>query len=302
MNRNIALIAHGGAGGINYPHRRRQGLIKAVRAGYEILREGGSSLDAVERTAMIMEDITIFNAGTGSYLNLEGVVEMDASIMTSDMRFGAVGVIRDVRNPVAVARMVMEKTDHLLFCGENAVRFARLMGLPYHNPVTAEKKRIWKRKKQKRESTYFKNVDKSIELYGTIGAVAIDRSGSIAVATSSGGINLRAPGRVGDTPVIGAGTYADPNGGVSTTGHGEEIMRNLLAYRVVQAMARQPAKVAAARVLAYATKNGCRCGMIGISKRGEIFYLSNTKAMSWCYIKNGAINFFRDPGSKGTKY
>jgi len=302
MNRNLALIAHGGAGGINYPHRRRQGLIRAVRAGYEILRDGGSSLDAVEKTAIVLEDTTIFNAGTGSYLNLEGEVEMDASIMTSDLKFGAVGVINNVRNPIAVARMVMEQTDHLLLCGENAVRFARLMGLPHYNPMTAEKKRIWQRKKQKRESAYFKKIDRSIELYGTIGAVAIDRHGSIAVATSSGGINLRLPGRVGDTPIIGAGTYADPNGGASTTGHGEEIMRNLLAYRVVHAMASQPAKGAAARVMAHATRNGCRCGMIGISKRAEIFYLSNTKAMSWCYIKNGTINYFRDPGSSRTKY
>jgi beta-aspartyl-peptidase (threonine type) len=302
MNRNIAVIAHGGAGGINYPHRRRTGLIKAVRAGYEILRRGGTSLDAVEKTAIILEDTTIFNAGTGSYLNLVGEVEMDASIMTSDQRFGAVGVIKDVRNPVAVARMVMEHTDHLLLCGDNAVRFARLMGISYHNPMTEEKKRIWQRKKQKRESTYFKKIERSIELYGTIGAVAIDRRGTIAVATSSGGINLRLPGRVGDTPIIGAGTYADINGGVSATGHGEEIMRHLLAYRVVHAMARQPATAAARKVLHYATKKRCSCGVIGISKKAEIFYLSNTKAMSWCYMKNGVMRSFRSPGRDGIKY
>jgi beta-aspartyl-peptidase (threonine type) len=292
MRTSIALIAHGGAGGINYPHRRRRGLTKAVRAGYEILSAGGSSLDAVEQTAIILEDISVFNAGTGSYLNLTGEVEMDASIMTSDLRFGAVGIIRDVKNPISVARMVMEGTDHLLLCGANAIRFARLRGIPYYNPKTREKELIWKRKKQKRESNYFKKVGEFSELYGTIGAVAIDRNGKIAVATSSGGINLRLPGRVGDTPIIGAGTYADRNGGVSTTGHGEEIMRRLLAFRSVHAMARLKASEAGQKVLQYATKHGCRCGMIGISRRGEIMFLSNTKAMSWCCIKNGTMRSF----------
>lgn len=293
MKGKIAFIAHGGAGGINYPHRRRRGLIKAVRAGYEILSGGGSSLDAVEKAAIILEDTSVFNAGTGSYLNLTGEVEMDASIMTSDLRFGAVGVIRNVRNPISVARMVMEETDHLLLCGDNAVRFARLRGIPYHNPKTKEKERIWKRKKQKRESTYFKRIGKFSKLYGTIGAVAIDRYGKISVATSSGGINLRLPGRVGDTPIIGAGTYADRSGGISTTGHGEEIMRHLLAFRAVNAMARHTAKEAGRQVLQYATTHGCKCGMIGINKKVEIVCMSNTKAMSWCYIKNGVMRSFQ---------
>jgi beta-aspartyl-peptidase (threonine type) len=293
MKSSIALIAHGGAGGINYPHRRKKGLIKAVRAGYEILRDGGSSLDAVEQTAIILEDTSVFNAGTGSYLNLTGEVEMDASIMTSELRFGAVGVIRDVRNPISVARVVMEGTDHLLLCGENAIRFARLKGIPYYNPKTKEKERIWKRKKQKRESTYFKRVGEYSEIYGTIGAVAIDRYGQISVATSSGGINLRLPGRVGDTPIIGAGTYADRNAGVSTTGHGEEIMRHLLAFRAVKAMSRLKASQAGRQVMEYATKHSCKCGMIGINRKVEIIYLSNTKAMSWCYIKNGTMRSFK---------
>lgn len=292
MKTKIALIAHGGAGGINYPHRRRTGLKKAVQTGYEILRQGGSSLDAVEKAAIVLEDTSIFNAGTGSYLNLAGDVEMDASIMTSELRFGAVGVIRDVRNPISVARMVMENTDHLLLCGENALRFARLMGVKYHNPKTKEKELIWKRKKQKRESTYFKKIVDFADHYGTIGVVAIDQKGMISVATSSGGINLRLPGRVGDTPIIGAGTYADPNAGVSTTGHGEEIMRQLLAFRAVTLMSKMSARQAGRKVLDHATKSGCRCGLIGISSRVEILFLSNTQAMSWCYIKNGTMRSF----------
>jgi beta-aspartyl-peptidase (threonine type) len=292
MSSPIAIIAHGGAGGINFPARRRNGLIKAVRRGHEILREGGSSLDAVTQAAIILEDTSIFNAGTGSSLNLLGEVEMDASIMTSDLLFGAVGVIRDVKNPISVARLVMEKTDHLLLCGENAIRFARLMGVKFHNPITREKRSLWKRKKHKRESAHFKRINEFADLYGTIGVVAIDHSGMIAAATSSGGINLRLPGRVGDSPILGAGTYADRNGGVSATGHGEEIMRHLLAYRVVALMAKMPARAAGRKVMHYATEAGCECGIIGIDKKACILCINNTKAMSWCYIKNGRMHTF----------
>lgn len=292
MRKRIALIAHGGAGGINYPHRRRIGLKKAVRVGYEILQQGGSSLDAVERAAIVLEDTSIFNAGTGSYLNLAGEVEMDASIMTSESRFGAVGVIKDVKNPISIARMVMEKTDHVLLCGENAIKFARIMGAKYHNPKTREKELIWKRRKQTRESTYFRKFVDFYDSYGTIGVVAIDQNGLISVATSSGGINLRLPGRVGDTPIIGAGTYADTYAGVSTTGHGEEIIRQLLAFRAAVLMKKMPARKAGRKATDWATKHGCRCGMIGINRKYEILCISNTRAMSWCYMKNGTMRSF----------
>jgi len=293
MKSRIAIIAHGGAGGINYARRRLTGLKRAVQDGYEILVQGGSSLNAVEKAAITLENTSIFNAGTGSYLNLSGDVEMDASIMTSDMKFGAVGVIRDVKNPIRVARLVMEKTDHLLLCGDNAIRFARLMGLPYHNPKTREKEIIWERKKRKCESTYFKKIKDFNQQFGTIGVVAIDINGLISVATSSGGINLRLPGRVGDTPVIGAGTYADRNGGVSTTGHGEEIMRQLLAFRAVDLMSRLPAVRVGKMIITHATNSGCQCGVIGIDKHSGILCTNNTKAMSWCYIKNGTLRAFK---------
>jgi beta-aspartyl-peptidase (threonine type) len=206
--------------------------------------------------------------------------------------FGAVGVIKGVKNPIRVARLVMEKTDHLLLCGENAIKFARLMGMKYHNPKTKEKERIWRRKKKKCTSTYFKRISELVDLYGTIGVVAIDRRGLISVATSSGGINLRLPGRVGDTPIIGAGTYADKNGGVSATGHGEEIMRHLLAYRAVALMDKTTIKRAGERVMSYATKNGCKCGIIGINKNAGMLCVNNTKAMSWCYISKEKLSVF----------
>jgi beta-aspartyl-peptidase (threonine type) len=117
-------------------------------------------------------------------------------------------------------------------------------------------------------------------------------NGCIAAATSSGGITMRLPGRVGDTPVIGAGTYADRNGGVSVTGHGEEIMRHMLAFRAVTMMAHYPAQRAGRQVINYATKVGCRCGMVGIDKQGRFLCCNNTKAMSWCSIKNGTLKVF----------
>ncbi len=292
MKRTIALIAHGGSGGIDHPHRRRTGLRRAVEAGYAILEGGGSSLDAAEKAATILEDATIFNAGTGSCLTLNGEVEMDASIMTSDLRFGAVGAISNVKNPICVARMVMEKTDHLLLCGENATRFARLMSVPRHDPVTDEKKRIWRRKRKKLESKYFPRLPDLASRYGTIGCVAIDRHGDISVATSSGGIFLKLPGRVADSSVLGAGTYADRSAGVSATGHGEEIMRLLLAFRCVTYMARMSAEAAGRKALALASKHGCGCGMIGIGKRGDMLCVHNTPGMSWCYLKNGAMRSF----------
>lgn len=287
-----AIIGHGGAGGISFPKRRKDGLIKAVSIGYGILRQNGSSLDAVEKAVEILEDTTIFNAGTGSSLNLKGVAEMDASLMTSEQRFGAVAAITDVKNPIKVARLVMEKTDHLLLFGNSAVRFARLMGLKYYDTKTKEKERIWLRMRRNLRSTYFKKLKDIAELYGTVGVVAIDKQGLIAAGTSSGGITMRLPGRVGDTPIIGAGTYADKNAAVSATGHGEAIMRTMIAFRAVWLMARYPVQTAGRKIIEYADRADCRCGLVGIDKKGNTLCVSNTRAMSWCSIKNGKMKMF----------
>ncbi|HEC78311.1 MAG TPA: asparaginase [candidate division WOR-3 bacterium] len=289
---DCAIIANGGAGGIKFPRRRHQGLVKAVAAGYEILKQGGSSLDAVEKAAMILEDSKVFNAGTGSYLNLTGEVEMDASLMTSELKFGAVGAIKNVRYPIKVARLVMEKTDHLLLCGDGAASFAYKMGLKKYNPRTKEKIRLWKRKKKNIDHSYFPQLKKIAGLYGTIGVVAIDKTGLIAVANSTGGISLNLPGRLGDTPIIGGGIYADRFGGVTATGHGEEIMRHLLSFRAVSLMARYPAPLASKKIIDYATAHNCRCGLIGIDRKGRILNVHNTPAMSWCYIKKGRMKSF----------
>jgi len=287
-----AIIANGGAGGINYPQRRKNGLIKAVSIGYGMLAQGASSIDVVEQAVIMLEDTTVFNAGRGSSLNLVGEAEMDAAITTSELRFGAVAAIKNVKNPIQVARLVMEHTDHLLLCGEGSMKFARLKGIKYYNPKTKEKRRLWRRKRKKFQSKYFTKLKELADRYGTIGVVAIDKNGLITVGTSTGGITLRLPGRVGDTPLIGTGTYADKNGGVSATGHGEEIMRYMLAFRTVSLMSHYPARTAGKVIIDYATKCGCQCGLIGVDKKGRILCVNNTKAMSWCYIKNGNMKMF----------
>ncbi len=291
--KNLVIIANGGAGGINFPQRRAEGLKKAVETGYEILEKGGSSIDAVEKAIMILEDTSVFNAGTGSVFSLTGDVEMDASIMTADEKFGAVGAIKNVRHPIHVARLVMERTDHLLLCGDGAIRFARLCGIKYYNPKTKEKERMWIRARAMLNSDYFPKLKKLRELYETVGVVAMDKNGLIAVGTSTGGISLHLPGRVGDTPIIGAGTYANKYGGVSATGHGEMIMKTLLAYRTVALMEKYSAPVAGKMAIDYATRHKCRAGLIGIDRKGRILCINNTEAMSWCYIKDGEMKVFR---------
>ncbi|UCC11093.1 MAG: isoaspartyl peptidase/L-asparaginase [candidate division WOR-3 bacterium] len=290
--RDCVIIANGGAGGISFPARRRQGLIRAVSIGYGILTQGGSSIDAVVQAVTILEDVSVFNAGTGSSFNLEGEVEMDAAIMTGDRKFGAVGAITNVKNPIQTARFVMERTDHLLLCGDNAVRFARCMHQPFYDPRTREKKRIWRKARQDMKSDHFKRLCGLNELYGTVGVVAVDRKGLICVGTSTGGITLRLPGRVGDTPLPGAGTYADTHGGVSATGHGEEIMRNMIAFRAVSMMARYRAPVVGKKIMEHATDNRCQCGLVGIDRRGDVVCVYNTQGMSWCYIKKGRLRVF----------
>ena len=286
------IIAHGGAGGIFYPQRRDHGLRESIQEGYEILERGGSSLDAVEHAVSMLEDFPIFNAGTGSTVGLNGTVEMDASIMTSRMEFGAVAAIRNVRNPIRLARLVMEKTDHMILSGDGAVRFARIMGVPFYNPKTPEKILMWRRARQTLKRDRSPRLQKLADEYSTVGVVALDRRGLLCVGTSTGGMPLHLPGRIGDTPVIGGGTYCDSSGGVSTTGHGEEIMKLLLAFRAVQLLQRYPAPVAGRMAIDLATKNKCRCGLVGLDRKGRIMCVQNTGGMSWCYIKSGVLKSF----------
>lgn len=299
----IAIVANGGAGGLMFPGRRKKGLVRAVKAGYELLRRGGRALDAAVEATVILEDTPVFNAGIGSSPNIDGVVEMDASVMTSDSSCGAVAVISDVRNPIRVARLVMEKTDHVILAGPGAVEFARRMGLPKFNCLTREKKRLLRlalaRIRKGKPNRYFPRLAGLLPLYDsdTVGVVAIDQQGRIAVTNSTGGINAKLPGRIGDTPVFGAGLYSNQYGGVAATGHGEEIVRLCMSKYCLDLMQKHPAQGAVTLALGYALDNKVECGLIAIDRKGRIGVGTNSKGMSWASLRNGRLITFAGAGS-----
>jgi L-asparaginase / beta-aspartyl-peptidase len=233
-----ALVIHGGAGAI--PKERiskereasyRSGLEAALNAGYDVLDRGGSSLDAVTAAVRVLEDDPQFNAGRGAALTRDGWAELDASIMDGgQLRAGAVASIRHVKNPIELARRVMEKSRHVLLVGDGAEEFALDEGLTL---VPNTYFRTSERKRQLERELAGEPVSEIIPGRGTVGAVALDQHGNLAAATSTGGMTMKRPGRVGDSPIIGAGTYAK-NGvcAVSATGHGECFIRAVAAYHV----------------------------------------------------------------------
>lgn len=270
-----SIIVHGGAGPIKDDSlpARLEGCKDAALAGWEILQRGGSALDAVEAAVVVLEDNPLFNAGTGSTLNSLGRVEMDAAIMEGrSLRAGAVAAVSGIKNPIKLARRVMEDGRHVLLAGDGASLFARQIGFPECDPnslvVEREKKR-WESK------------------HGTVGCVAFDAKGELAVATSTGGIFDKLPGRIGDSPLIGCGTYADDYGAASCTGHGEAIIRVLLAKRAVEFLKEGNAAQIAAE-LAVATledeRIGATGGIILIDRWGKVGYARNTTHMPVCLI------------------
>jgi L-asparaginase / beta-aspartyl-peptidase len=219
-----AIIVHGGAGAnpADAPEELTQGIRQALDSGWAVLRDGGLALDAVEAAVRALEDHPRFNAGRGSVLTAAGTVEMDASIMEGDrLRNGAVAAVSGIRNPIQLARRVLEDGRHSLFAGSGALEQARALGIPSCDPGDL----LTERRQQQLQALQ----------RGTVGAVALDRRGTIAAATSTGGIAGKLPGRVGDSALIGCGTYAESTlGGVSCTGDGEAIIRVVLARRTLE--------------------------------------------------------------------
>jgi len=266
----IALIAHGGAG--NWRPGSEDdavaGMRSAVEAGRAILAAGGAAVDAVCATVTRLEDNPIFNAGTGAVLNFDGDCELDASVMVSRgsppgqesnaLRVGAVCALRRVKNPILVARKVMEETDHVMLAGEGALRFARVMGFPDHDPVTPARRDDWRDKKAHLDEVLGKHSlrmrrflkDHPEYAGGTVGAVAVDGDGVLAAATSTGGVTMKLAGRVGDSPIAGAGNYASAAAAASATGTGEYVMRFLATRAIAEAVDRgAPIAKAVAAVL-----------------------------------------------------
>ena len=268
------LIVHGGAGAdrTDAPDELRDGIRAAVAAGWRVLAEGGRSLDAVEAAVRVLEDAPRFNAGRGSVLTSAGTVETDASIMEGDqLRCGAVAAVTRIANPVTLARHVLEDGRHVLLAGEGALAFARAVGMPECDPASL----ITERRRRQLEGA-------TADLKGTVGAVALDRQGTIAAATSTGGMSGKLPGRVGDTPIIGAGTYADSRlGGVSCTGSGEAIIRVVLARRALEVLgdAEDPDYAAHVAVDLLVEEGRGEGGLILLDAKGRIGYAQSTPFM-----------------------
>lgn len=271
-----AIIVHGGAGAIRDDtlRQRREGCREAARTGWQMLQQGISALDAAEAAVVVLEDNPLFNAGTGSTLNSLGKVEMDAAIMEGNsLRAGAVAAAQGIKNPIKLARRVMEDGRHVLLAGEGALLFARQIGFPKCPAealiVETERKR-WQEK------------------HGTVGCVALDSSGRIAVATSTGGVFNKHPGRVGDSPLLGCGTYADDCGGVSCTGNGEAITRIVMAKSALEFLkaGADPQSAAERAVALLAAKTNSTGGLILIDRWGKIGYARNTPHMPVCFISD----------------
>jgi beta-aspartyl-peptidase (threonine type) len=288
-----AIIVHGGAGEFAADDpassggaraARLDGVSAAIAAGWSILLGGGSALDAVEAAVRALEDDPTFNAGTGATLTAAGDVELDASIMDGEtLRCGAVAVVRDVKNPVTLARAVMERSHHVLLAGPGASAFAREVGIPAHDNallVTPRQRARWEAARAGAAATST----------GTVGAVARDTRGHLAAATSTGGMQLKLPGRVGDTPLIGCGTYADDAlAAISCTGHGERIIQLTLARHAADLVGRGASPMAAAReaVAALGRRVRGEGGVIVLGPSGEAGFAHSTPVMARAWTTAG---------------
>jgi L-asparaginase / beta-aspartyl-peptidase len=271
------IIVHGGAGANPADAGEfRQGVRSAVLAGWRLLAAGASALDAVEAAVRALEDDPRYNAGRGSVLNRDGAIEMDASIMEGDrLQCGAVAALAGVANPITVARRVLESRRHVLLVGDGALAFARAAGIPECDPASL----VTDRQRKRHADLARQPASRS---GGTVGAVALDRAGTIAAATSTGGTPGKLPGRVGDSALIGAGTYADSSlGGVSCTGDGEAIVRVVLAHRALAYLkdADDPDYAAKVAVDLLTEEGGGQGGLILIDWRGRAGYATSTRLM-----------------------
>lgn len=314
-----ALIAHGGAGGrapASERLERERALLAAVERGSAILRGGGSAIDAVSTTVAALEDHGLFNAGYGSVLTIDGRVEMDAAVMISELqldehslnaktrkkpvtnvRAGGVVLISRVRNPILLARFIMERTPHVLIGGPAAERVAREAGIRICRPeqlVTERARSRWLAALQRH--------GKASQQNGTVGAAALDQAGTLAAATSTGGVSGKMSGRIGDSALIGAGLFAGANGAASATGAGEAIMKGCLCREAVRLLLQLGAQRAALQAIddLYAATGG-EAGLVMVDSTGRIGYAHNAQAMQIAvFAPPGDIHHLLvDPSAKG---
>lgn len=290
----VAIVVHGGAGTIDASKMTaaerdayRTVLTQALNAGHEILSDGGASLDAVIAAIVILEDSPLFNAGVGAVMTWDGTHELDASIMVgSDLSAGAVAGVTTVKNPIRLARTVMEQSDHVMLAGSGAEAFAQSAGLAVvDNATFTTERRRESLERAKSALSEQASLDSVVapRKWGTVGAVALDRAGNLAAGTSTGGMTAKRWGRIGDSPVIGAGTYADNRScAVSATGHGEYFIRYNVAADICARVRYQGLDIAeAGRQVLFdeLLPNGGTGGVIIMDPQGNIAMPFNTEGM-----------------------
>jgi len=287
----IAIVVHGGAGAL--PPERAPAAVAACRAavhaGYAVLAAGGKALDAVQAAVRVLEDAPELNAGTGSVLTRDGTVELDAALMDGATRaIGAIAAVPDLRAPIDLARAVLDDGEHVLLAGPAALRFAAERGIapvPTASLVTDRASARWREETARRAG--LATAPPSETEGGTVGAVAVDRAGHVAAATSTGGINWKRSGRVGDTPLPGCGTWADDRGGAaSATGDGEAIIRVTLCRSLVDRLERgeQPDAAADAVLRELVTVGRGTGGVIAVTPRGDVLAAHASETMSYAAI------------------
>jgi beta-aspartyl-peptidase (threonine type) len=288
LEKKNALVIHGGAGtmsrGLMTPEVERDlrdGLQRSLDAGHAILRSGGSSFDAVAAAVRVLEDDPLFNAGRGAVFTSAETHEMDAAIMDGrTLKAGAVGSVSRIRNPIDLARAVMEKSPHVMLAGQGAQDFARELGLEIMADEYFSTEQRWQALERVRASKAEPLSD--ADRHGTVGAVALDQAGNLAAATSTGGNTNKRPGRIGDSPIIGSGTYANNKTcAVSATGDGEFFIRAVAAYDVSALMeySRMNLGEAARVVIEKVAALGGTGGLIAVDREGNIALPFNTTGM-----------------------
>jgi L-asparaginase / beta-aspartyl-peptidase len=305
MPTDPVLVVHGGAWAMpdDMVEAHLRGVSNALAAGWRVLARGGRALDAVEEAVVIMEDDETFDAGRGSFLNRDGKVQLDALIMDgSTLRAGGVGCVEHLRNPIRAARKILSESPHVYFVGEGAEQFAAAHGIPLCNnedlviPREVERLRAYQAEVSQREAErggtkyngndLFAASDDVTISHDTVGAVALDRDGNIAAATSTGGTLNKAPGRLGDSSLIGCGCYADnESAAASTTGWGEPIMKLVLAkWTADRIAAGNLPEWSAQEAMNYLKQrvNG-HGGIIVLNREGHIGIAHNTPRMAWAY-------------------
>lgn len=291
--KKIAFAVHGGASSMT-PFLRKnmkgceEGLVQAAKTGYRILQKGGSALEAVETAIILLEDNPLFNAGRGSALNCKGEIEMDASIMNGkNLKAGAVSMVRRVKNPIVLARHIMNETKHVCLSGYGALELAESSGIclelddyfitPHQFELFQKYNQFALRKMVRRK------------MHGTVGAVAVDKRGHLAAGTSTGGTSNSLPGRTGDSCVIGAGCYANNKTcAVSGTGEGEYLIRGVVAHTIAMMVENGMALQAACDQVLHKRQENCRgeIGVIAVDPQGNIGISFNTSIMKRAWISS----------------